>query len=269
MSVVLATYKDDGLPFLKRAIASVRAQTYPRIEVLVVADGQLPDETTAYLTSLEDQSFTFIRLATNGGPARARNAGIARARGDYIAILDADDVCAPHRIETQLTFLTETASDVVGSSYFEIDTADAIIGERTLPRSCQAIRTTCPFFNPIANPTVFAKAEVLKRNPYPEEFRLGEDYRLWVRLLSAGYVISNHEANLLHFRRREDFYRKRRGLGWAMSDMRNKLSALRLARWYLWPAVFLFALATFGLRLLPARTVGLIYRVRHRWLTAH
>jgi hypothetical protein len=54
-----------------------------------------------------------------------------------------------------------------------------------------------------------------------------------------------------------------------MSDMRNKLSALRLARWYLWPAVFLFALATFGLRLLPARTVGLIYRVRHRWLTAH
>ena len=268
VSVVMATCQKDDPRFLRNAITSVLAQTYKNIELVIVADGPLTKEAETYLSSLDRGRVTMIALETNGGPAKARNIGIREARGDYIAIMDADDVCAPDRIERQLQFLTDTRSDLVGSSYVEIDAADEVVGEKSMPRTCEAIRKSSPFFNPINNPTVFARAHVLKRNHYPEDFRLGEDYRLWVRLLRAGYVLRNHEANLLNFRRGEEFFRKRRGLGWAISDVRNKLSAIGLVSWYIRPAALTFALITFLLRLLPARTNRLMYRARHRLLAA-
>jgi glycosyltransferase involved in cell wall biosynthesis len=217
---------------------------------------------------VKDERVTVVSLATNAGPARARNVGIRETKGDYIAIMDADDVCAPDRIEKQLEYLTETRSDVVGSSCWEIDGSDEIVGEKPAPRTCEAVRASCPFFNPITNPTVLAKAQVLKEHPYPEHLRLGEDYRLWIRLLRAGYTLRNHEANLLYFRCGEEFFRKRRGLGWAVSDLVNKLSAVGLVRWYIRPAALAFAFVTFFLRLLPARTNRLVYMARRRVVIA-
>jgi len=269
VSVVMATYKGDGLRFLRAAIASVLAQTYKTIELVIVADGTLSEETAHYLSSLADSRITIIYLETNHGPAKARNIGIQAAKGDYIAIMDADDVCALDRIEEQLTFLTETRSDLVGSSYIEIDDTDEVVGEKLMPRSYEAIKKSCPFFNPINNPTVFAKGHVLRHHHYPEDLRLGEDYRLWIQLLRAGYVIHNHEANLLRFRCGEEFFRRRRGLGWAVSDVCNKLSAVGLVSWYIQPAALTFAFITFLLRLLPTKINRLMYRARRRLLTAN
>jgi len=269
VSAVMATYKKDELTFLRNAIASVLAQTYGTIELVIVVDGELTEETRTYLSSLTDDRVTVVYLETNVGPAGARNVGIRRARGDYIAIMDADDVCAPDRIERQLQYLTETRSDVVGSSCLEIDGADKVVGTKTAPRTCEAIKRSSPFFNPITNPTVFAKADVLKQHPYPEHLRLGEDYRLWIQLLRAGYTIRNHEANLLYFRCGEEFFRKRRGLGWAVSDLRNKLSAIRLVRWYMRPVALVFAFITFFLRLLPAKTSRWVYMARRRLVAAN
>ena len=235
VSVVMATHAHDDPRFLRSAVDSVRGQTYPNLELIIVADGPLTEHADAYLSRLPAGRVRLLRLASNGGPARARNAGIEAAAGEYIAIMDADDVCAPDRIARQLEFLLATGSDVVGSSYVEIDGRDAIVGRKRMPATCAAIRARCAFFNPINNPTAFARAEVLKRHRYPEHLRLGEDYRLWIRLLRAGYVVNNHEAPLLSFRRGEEFFRKRRGLGWALSDVGNKLSAVGLVRWYARP----------------------------------
>jgi len=262
VSVVMATHAGDDPHFLRTAVDSVRAQTYPNLELLIVADGALTEHTDAYLSRLPDHRVRLLRLARNGGPARARNAGIEAAAGEYIAIMDADDVCAPDSLARQLEFLLATGSDVVGSSYVEIDGRDAIVGRKRMPATCAAIRARCAFFNPINNPTAFARAEVLKRHRYPEHLRLGEDYRLWIRLLRAGYVVNNHEAPLLRFRRGDEFFRKRRGLGWALSDVGNKLSAVGLVRWYARPAAIAFAFLTFGLRLLPPGINRVLYRAR-------
>ena len=199
VSVVMATHAHDDPRFLRSAVDSVRGQTYPNLELIIVADGPLTEHADAYLSRLPAGRVRLLRLARNGGPARARNAGIEAAAGEYIAIMDADDVCAPDRIARQLEFLLATGSDVVGSSYVEIDGRDAIVGRKRMPATCAAIRARCAFFNPINNPTAFARAEVLKRHRYPEHLRLGEDYRLWIRLLRAGYVVNNHEAPLLRF----------------------------------------------------------------------
>ena len=262
VSVVMATHAADDPRFLRSAVESVRAQTYPNLELIIVADGPLTEYTDAYLSRLGDPRVRLLRLARNGGPARARNTGIEAAAGEYIAIMDADDVCTPDRIARQLEFLVATGSDVVGSSYVEIDGRDAIVGRKRMPRTCASIRSSCAFFNPINNPTAFARAAVLKRHRYPEHLRLGEDYRLWIRLLREGYVVNNHEAPLLRFRRGDEFFRKRRGLGWALSDVRNKLAAVSVVRWYARPAAVVFAFLTFGLRLLPPGINRLVYRAR-------
>jgi glycosyltransferase involved in cell wall biosynthesis len=83
------------------ALASIFAQTYSDFEVVVVDDGST-DETGARLAQWGDR--IVLLRQPNGGPARARNAGIARARGRLIAFLDADDVWLPRKLERQVAY---------------------------------------------------------------------------------------------------------------------------------------------------------------------
>ncbi len=86
---------------VSRAIASVLAQTLQDIEVLVVVDG--PDESTVRaLSHIPDPRLKVIILPTNGGPSQARNIGVQRAQGEWIAFLDDDDEWLPQKLELQL-----------------------------------------------------------------------------------------------------------------------------------------------------------------------
>jgi glycosyltransferase involved in cell wall biosynthesis len=86
---------------LKRAIASVRAQTCDQIEIVVVIDG--PDEATnAALRAMADERLRFIALGERVGGSDARNIGVQNARSEWIAFLDDDDEWLPSKIEKQL-----------------------------------------------------------------------------------------------------------------------------------------------------------------------
>ena len=97
VSVVIPTFNYGR--WVAEAVDSALQQTLPPLEVIVVDDGST-DETAAVLAAYGDR----IRLIrqTNQGPAMARNAGIAAARGDYVAFLDADDVWKPRKLELQM-----------------------------------------------------------------------------------------------------------------------------------------------------------------------
>jgi glycosyltransferase involved in cell wall biosynthesis len=98
-SVVIPVH--DGARFLDATLASVRAQDYRPIEVIVVDDGST-DETPAVLTRWPD---AIVVRQERGGTAAARNAGVARARGDFIALDDADDLWVPHKLRVQIGHL--------------------------------------------------------------------------------------------------------------------------------------------------------------------
>jgi glycosyltransferase involved in cell wall biosynthesis len=119
VSVVIPVYQ--GERFILGAVQSALRQTHRSLEVWVVDDGST-DATLERLATVDDPRLNVLRQA-NGGAGAARNAGIARARGRYVAFLDGDDRWLPRKIETELAVLERAAEPVAiaYSSHYAVD----------------------------------------------------------------------------------------------------------------------------------------------------
>ena len=100
ISVVIPTYNRSL--FLPKALDSVYNQTYPAFEVIVVDDGS--SDNTLPKLSLHFPQVTWVSQS-NHGVSHARNQGIQKARGEWIAFLDSDDIWHPQKLERQIDFL--------------------------------------------------------------------------------------------------------------------------------------------------------------------
>ncbi|MFP5307675.1 MAG: glycosyltransferase, partial [Gammaproteobacteria bacterium] len=109
VSVVLPTF--NRARTLPRAIASVLAQGETSLELIVVDDGST-DDTERVVAALQDSRVRYVRRSGNGGPAAARNAGLALARGEYIGFQDSDDEWLPLKLEKQLAALRSAPPQV-------------------------------------------------------------------------------------------------------------------------------------------------------------
>jgi hypothetical protein len=99
VSVIIPTRNRARL--LRRSIASVLGQSWRNLEVIVVDDGST-DDTAAALAACADPRLHVLRREQGSSAAAARNAGIAAARGDYLAFNDDDDIWLPHKLEYQM-----------------------------------------------------------------------------------------------------------------------------------------------------------------------
>jgi glycosyltransferase involved in cell wall biosynthesis len=266
VSVVMATYGGDALPLLRRAVDSVLTQTLDDLELLVVADGPLDPGTDAWLESraTEDPRLRVLHLEANRGPAAARNRGFAEARGRYIAVADADDRSLPERLARQVAWLEEQRLDLAGTYLRYLDEDGRLVAEKELPISPEAVRRAALWFSPVNNPTVLARAQVLRENSYDERFRFAEDYDLWVRLLRRGFRLGNQPEVLYEMRVPAGFSRRRSGWRCFANDLATRWRALALYPAWQRPALAGLALGLSALRLLPGAWMGLVYRARHR-----
>ena len=114
VSVLIPTY--NRLELVCEAIASVRAQTYPHYEIIVADDGS--SDGTVEALRLEDLQ---VLSLTHGGQARARNAALARARGQFICCLDADDLWEPTYLEKSVRALRELDVAFVFANWLALD----------------------------------------------------------------------------------------------------------------------------------------------------
>ena len=107
VSVVIPFY--NGGRYVAEGLASVKAQTFPAHEIIIVDDGSRHEDgaTLDRVAAGEGDRVQIIHLPRNRGACVARNIGIARATGSYIALLDCDDLWAPDKLEKQMRFLAE------------------------------------------------------------------------------------------------------------------------------------------------------------------
>src|SRR6185503_19403908 len=98
ISVVMPVH--NHARFIRRAVESVRAQNRSDVEVLIVDDGSTADSETVVNALASNGDLRFFSQ-DNAGAASARNRGIAEARGEWIAFLDADDVWLPGKLAAQ------------------------------------------------------------------------------------------------------------------------------------------------------------------------
>lgn len=197
VSVVLPAY--NAAEYIKSAVVSIFNQTYKDIELIVINDGST-DETLEILLGLQKlDSRLLIISRENRGLVRSLNEGIAAARGAWIARMDADDISKPNRIQKQITYAEEQKLDLCGAYVRTFGFCKPNI--RKYPVTPAEANLQLAFNTCFAHPTIFARAEVLKDNPYSERFEKIEDYELWTRLAVKGFRLGNVPEVLLHYRR--------------------------------------------------------------------
>lgn len=267
ISVIMATYHGDNVEELNEAVESILKQTYSNFELILTVDGPVPDERKLILEEIQhsDGRIKLLWNDVNRGPGAARNSAIKIAKGQYIAIFDSDDIAFSDKLDKQLNYLQKEKLDLVGSYYIEFDNDIHNSKEvRQLPIDNSAIKKAIAFFNPIANPTVFAKAEIFKQFEYYEKYRFGEDYALIIKLLKNNINLGNCPFPTIYFRRGSAFINRRRGIKIAKTDFLNKMATASLYPFYEKPKIWFLAFASFVVRLLPAKLFNCIRNLRHR-----
>lgn len=198
VSVVMGAYNAEK--FLKEAIDSILNQTFEDFEFIIVNDGST-DGTQAILDSYHDSRMIIIINEENLGRSGARNKAINISKGEYIAIMDADDISLPKRLEREVNFL-DSHNDIaaVGSYFFDINEKGRIAGIVKFLTESDDIKEMLPRGNIIENSTAMLRKSCLEIvGGYREEFKGAEDYDLFLRL-SEYFKLANLKEPL--FKRR-------------------------------------------------------------------
>lgn len=114
ISVIIPTYNRETT--IKRAVDSVLGQTYKNFEVIIVDDNST-DNTAKVIENMQDKRIVYLRQNSNRGACVARNIGISKARGKYIAFLDSDDQWVSSKLEKEVEFLENNNLDIVFCSH--------------------------------------------------------------------------------------------------------------------------------------------------------
>ena len=198
VSVIIPFY--SHIDWLYEAIESVLAQSYPIHEIILVNDGSKEDM-TEFLKKYGDK-IQYI-YQENAGPATARNNGIKRATGDYIAFEDSDDIWLPTKIEKQIAFMEETSAkwSHVGFYYWWPETGKQVLVDSS--RDYDDIFLQRHISTKIATPAVILDRSIYEEGEFffPDKIRNGEDDQLYTKL-SKHYRIALVQEPLLKVRMR-------------------------------------------------------------------
>lgn len=193
----------NGEKYLREAVDSILNQTFCDFEFIVVDDGST-DRTWTILQSYGDPRIVLLRNEENIGLTRSLNRGLAVARGDYIARMDADDISLPERFEKQAKALDENPRlGLVGSNTYLFN-ASGRRKTKKYPQTDFEIRWQLLFSNSLSHPAVmFRRHLVEKVGFYNETLPIAQDYEFFSRMAEHGEV-GNLPQPLLVRRYREE-----------------------------------------------------------------
>jgi glycosyltransferase involved in cell wall biosynthesis len=203
VSVIITCY--NGARWIADAVDSALAQSYPRLEIIVVDDASADDSPDILRRYATDERVQLVLQDTNRGIPATKNAGVARSSGQYIAFLEQDDVWFEHKLERQVTRME-------GEPALGMVFADAVVAgpdergyrgrsRHGIPAATEECVKTFFLFNPVVSMSsaLFRRAVLADLGGFDESYAGGDDYELFLRLVGR-HRVARIDEPLLRYR---------------------------------------------------------------------
>ena len=197
ISIIIPFYQKKN--YLEQTIKSIAKQSQKNFELILVYDDPDKSDLPHVLRVLKDiKRKTIIINKKNIGAGPSRNIAILKAKGEFIAFIDADDVWKKHKLKNQLLFMLSNKIKFSFTSYSIINKKNTIIklikakrtiGYDDLIKSCD-----------IGLSTVMIKKDLLKKNKFPR-IKTKEDYILWLKLSKQNIKMMGINQSLVSWRK--------------------------------------------------------------------
>ena len=201
VSIITPLYNSER--YIAQTIASVKSQTYPNWEMLIVDDCSA-DKGYQIATgfSKKDERIKLFKLTQNSGAGFARNKGIENADGDFIAFLDSDDIWHPDKLSKQINYMLRTGANICFSSYGLMDEKGNSLNKKVQSLSKLGFNKLLKS-NYIGNLTAIYRVSEIGKI-YAPEIRKRQDWALWLGILKKGHVAYGMNEVLADYRVRKN-----------------------------------------------------------------
>lgn len=180
VSVLMPVYRTNE-EYLREAISSILAQTYSDFEFLILDDCP-EDDRELIVKSYKDRRIKYLRNETNMGISESRNKLVDMARGEYLAVMDHDDVSLPERLEKQVNYLDAHPDVGVVGCWTDVFPDNKGL---YFPSDDFKIKSLMMNICAVVHPSSMLRKSVLIENKirYEKEYSPAEDYKLWCSLM--------------------------------------------------------------------------------------
>ena len=199
VTVLMSVY--NGEKYLREAVDSMLAQTYYDFE-FVIYDDCSTDSSAEIITSYKDDRIVFRQNKANVGLTRNLADGVEKARGKYVARMDADDIAMPRRLEKQVSWMDAHEDVTILGSQVMYFNESVNSGATADPLDDKAIKAMLLVSFAMLHPTIMIRAEDLRRYGlnYNSSFRYSQDHALYFDCMLKHLKFANHPEPLLKMR---------------------------------------------------------------------
>lgn len=199
--------------YIAAAVESVLQQTYSYIELIIVNDGST-DNTRAIAESFNHNRLRVINHPDNYGVSEGHNTGLSVAEGEYVAILDSDDIALPDRIERQVEFMQRNPwVGVLGGAVTQFGEVPKDLNTKHIfpPIRHEHLHAQLLLNASFNNTTLMYRRvaldgiyDAVEKKYYVGNYRSAEDYNLYAKLLSSGWKAASLRRPLTLQRKHPD-----------------------------------------------------------------
>lgn len=261
-SVLLSLYIKEKPEFLRECLESLKNQTLPATEIVIVYDGTITTDlekvVTQFITILP---IKIIRLPQNVGLGKALNEGLKHCSFNWVFRMDSDDICLPERFAKQVDFISQHPNIVIFSGHIAEfrEEKSNIFGYRKVPLGNKHIKKYALSRSPFNHMMVAFRKDIIEEVGGYQHHLFLEDYNLWLRVIAKGYEVENMNETLLLARAGNGMVSRRRGKEyikgeWQLFKLKRSLKLQPLL-----PNFFIFTLRA-SLRILPTNLLKVVYK---------
>lgn len=202
ISIIIPVYNCEK--YISKTIETVKQQSYTNWELIIVNDGSADNSLRVIQDGIVDikEKVKLINFSRNNGVAKARNAALEEASGEYIAYLDADDIWEKEKLYKQLNFMKKN------NAFFSDTAYERIKEDGTFLRIGNAPKTTN--YKDLLKSTIMLTSTIMidigkipKESLKMPDLKMAEDTQTWLNILKTGIIAYGLDENLAMYRKRK------------------------------------------------------------------